>query len=898
METAHQEKKAIREIIASAPVLLIIGAGAFFLLLLLANFFLYHFLILGDMLGQLLNWSSDESIYVSWSALTNWQIADYPVYYTITGVFAISLSGKLMYDIRQAFKRVGTGKEKGSQRFSTEQELRNQYKAVPEKDLAFQGEAGPVVSRSKEWNIVKGWQEFKQLQGFQKAIKAHRMFMKRAYLLVDTSAVNNLIIGTTRSGKGEMYVFPSIDVYSRAEEQASMVFNDPKGELYRASKDTLEKRGYHLEVLNLDNPNESMSYNLLQLIKDAYKEEDYSTAQLLCQTLTFSLYHNPNSKDPTWENLSMSLVNGIILAIADKCVEEGREDQISMYAVANMLSELGNKEIRISDDEVVNALDHYFQELPEGSVAKLQYASSNFSKGNMRSSIFSSAMDGLKIFTFDEVARMTSRNSIDLDKLGYGKSLRGKTTPYERVVITFPNGSKEKAKSGPTGRWKLYFNEPLVENDTLLVNEQPYTITAIDQESGAVEFENAQEETTETTLEKVVYFNKPIALFIIIPDYDKSVHVIASIFVRQLYFVLAKNAGQTRGGKCHRKVVFMLDEFGNMPPIEGMSNIITVCLGRNIRFNLIVQGYAQLTSLYGETDADTIKTNCGNQIYILASDKKTSQEFSDLLGDRTQHTTSRSGGPLSLNKSETESADAKPLLTAGELRELKEGETVVFRNIKRQDNKRKRIRPHPIFNTGSMAMKYRWEYLGDDFDTDVSIMDVDIACQHRDVKPKDLIVYFEGFSNPRPNEGEQSIQALGQAAGEELIEALLNHDPTEETDDQPEPSGAFTEEEDNEPIDEEKNVTFHIKALFSEDAWALLQKNILPHVRVTEEEVAEWTLDEFDQHLNVLGSEDLVDRAMFQYFQREIDNASQVEERFNEMDENEIKKHVEEELPI
>lgn len=890
MNSAHQEGKPIGEYVASAPVLIVLGTGAFLILMMGANFLLAAALDLWNALGSLLTWDA-EPLAVSMASFTDWQLQAYPVYYTIAGLLAFGATAKLMYEMRQSFKRVGTGTEKGSQRFSTEKELRKQYKAVPEKDALFQGEAGPVISRTKKWNVVKSWQAYKQLEGFQKALKAHTLFTKRSYLLVDTSAVNNLIYGTTRSGKGEMFVFPSIDVYSRAETQSSMVFNDPKGELYRASKETLEKRGYHLEVLNLDNPNESMSYNLLQLVKDAYKEEDYSTAQLLCNTLTFSLYHNPNSKDPTWENLAMSLVNAMILAITDQCVDEGREDQICMYAVANMLSELGSKDIQISKDEVANALDLYFQNLPEDSVAKMQYASSNFSKGNMRSSIFSTAMEKLQIFTFDEVARMTSRNSIDLDKVGYGKKLSGKTNPYTRIIITFPNGQEEKAKSGPSGRWKVYFNQPLAEQETLLVDGKPYTITTIDKETGEVAFKAGQDQeaSPQTTLEKVVYFDKPVALFVIIPDYDKSVHVISSIFIRQLYFVLAKNAGQTRGGECHRQVVFELDEFGNMPAIEGMSNIITVCLGRNIRFNLFVQSDSQLTSMYGETEADTIRTNCGNQIYILASDTKTSKNFSDLLGERTQHTKSRSGGPLSLNKSETENTDAKPLLSAGELRELKEGETVVFRNIKRQDNKRKRIRPHPIFNTGSTAMKYRWEYLSDDFDTDVSIMDIDIACQHRDVKPKELVVYFDGFSNPRQSEGE----ALQQAAGEELVEALLNHDSTEETDEQIEPRGAFEEEGKNENEEQEQTkVAFQIKDLFTEDAWSLLQKNVLPHVRVTEDEVATWTLDEFDQHLNVLGGEDLVDRATFQYFQREIEKARQVENDENKTNQNE------EELPI
>ena len=43
-----------------------------------------------------------------------------------------------------------------------------------------------------------------------------------------------------------------------------MVLNDPKGELVAMSKDTLEKRGYRVEVLNLLNPLNSISYNPLQ----------------------------------------------------------------------------------------------------------------------------------------------------------------------------------------------------------------------------------------------------------------------------------------------------------------------------------------------------------------------------------------------------------------------------------------------------------------------------------------------------------------------------------------------------------------------------------------------------------------------------------------------------------
>ncbi|MFP3513208.1 type IV secretory system conjugative DNA transfer family protein, partial [Peribacillus sp. SIMBA_075] len=159
------------------------------------------------------------------------------------------------------------------------------------------------------------------------------------------------------------------------------------------------------------------------------------------------------------------------------------------------------------------------------------------------------------------------------------------------------------------------------------------SIMKIDEKTGETEFK-VVEENEDIQVTTVDYFDKPVAIFMITPDFDSSNHVIASIFVRQLYFILAKGASLARGGKCHREVVFCMDEFGNLPSIEGMANIITVCLGRNIRFNLIIQAYSQLKNKYGE-DADTIDGNCGNTIYILTNDQETAEKVSKKLGNQT-----------------------------------------------------------------------------------------------------------------------------------------------------------------------------------------------------------------------------------------------------------------------
>ncbi len=107
-----------------------------------------------------------------------------------------------------------------------------------------------------------------------------------------------------------------------------------------------------------------------------------------------------------------------------------------------------------------------------------------------------------------------------------------------------------------------------------------------------------------------------------------------------------------------------------------MENIITVCLGRNISFDLYIQAYAQLNKLYGD-NAKTISENCGNTIYILSDDDDTTKQISANLGNETIVDMQRNGSRLSANKTIMETTADKPLLNPNELEELKPGECVI-----------------------------------------------------------------------------------------------------------------------------------------------------------------------------------------------------------------------------
>ncbi|MGH0600963.1 VirD4-like conjugal transfer protein, CD1115 family [Bacillus mycoides] len=844
----YSEKISIKYKLAEKEVLIPLSAFLFVGMFLIANFLLNLSLeLIETTFSDLLH---PKPFHMEVGFLFQMSIAEHPIYYMLVFLLVIGTIARTVYKLKSSFKNLNNH-QKGSSRFTTVEELKKQYRAVPDREESFKGGGGVVISRLGD------------------------------KVFIDDSPVNNLIIGTTRSGKGETYVFPTIDVYSRAEHQPSLIINTPKGELFTASKDTLEERGYHIEVLNLLNPLDSMSYNLLQLVKDAYKDGDYSTAQALCKTLSHTLYYNPPVKDPFWQQCAMSLCNAMILAVTDKCIAEGTEEKITMYAVANMLSELGSKEVIVDPEaDPQNALDLYFEGLPADSVAKMQYATSNFSKGTTRGGIFTQTMNGLSIFTFDEIAKMTAKNSVDLKRIGFGKTIKGKVKPRKRVEIVFPDGSKESIKSDITGRFVLDFKQVIKVGDTIQCNEKgnlqtktSISITKIDEKTGHTEFKIV-EENEDMQVTKVDYFDKPVAIFMITPDYDSSNHVIASIFVRQLYFILAKGASLARGGECHREVVFLLDEFGNMPSIEGMANIITVCLGRNIRFNLVVQAYAQIKNKYGD-DADTIDGNCGNTIYILTNDQETAEKVSKKLGNQTINLPSRSGKGLSTDKNKTEGLDQRPLLTANELMSFKEGESAVIRVIKRQDNERKRIRPRPIYNTKETALKYRWEYLGVEFDTDKSILDIDIHSLHDDVEPKKLIVDFLGERKAKQIEKKTSEpeQVQEQEASSQIETPQPVEEPTMMGLDEEIPEEAFQQEDspfDSLSIENWKEKT--VNEFFESDlaVLKLVDKFFLAQLGKSIDEVENQEMGEFYSEFQMLAHNDHIDKSVYQAVENKI----------------------------
>ena len=229
-------------------------------------------------------------------------------------------------------------------------------------------------------------------------------------------------------------------------------------------------------------------------------------------------------------------------------------------------------------------------------------------------------------------------------------------------------------------------------------------------------FENIAKMTAENSIHfvDIGFGDKPIAVFIGFPDYDSSKNFLAVTFIKQVYVALAQKCGKK--GKCTRRVKMVVDEAGNMPKIEDLRGMVTIGLGRNIFFDFYIQSLQQFESVYGK-DGEIIYGNCGNKVYLMAGDDDTPEKFSKQIGTETVTDLQRTGSMFSLSKHFMESSLEKRLISANQLQELREGEAVIKRTMKRTDNHGNPIKPTPIFNsldTGT-AFKYRYQYLTDDF---------------------------------------------------------------------------------------------------------------------------------------------------------------------------------------
>ena len=175
---------------------------------------------------------------------------------------------------------------------------------------------------------------------------------------------------------------------------------------------------------------------------------------------------------------------------------------------------------------------------------------------------------------------------------------------------------------------------------------------------------------------------KPTAVFIVIHDEKTTYHALATIFIKQCYETLI-DVAQANGGALPVRTNFLLDEFANMPALKDVTTMVTAARSRHIRFTFIIQNFAQLNDVYGKDDAETIRSNCGNLIYLLTTELAALEEISKLCGE--------------VKSKKDDKSESHPLITVADLQKLQMNEVIVLRN-----------RAHPFKTKFTQAFNIDW----------------------------------------------------------------------------------------------------------------------------------------------------------------------------------------------
>ncbi len=176
--------------------------------------------------------------------------------------------------------------------------------------------------------------------------------------------------------------------------------------------------------------------------------------------------------------------------------------------------------------------------------------------------------------------------------------------------------------------------------------------------------ENLSEMLSHSDIELADIGRRKTALFIVVQDEKKTYHSLVTILLKQCYETLI-GVAQENGGELPVRTNFLLDEFANMPPLKDVTTMITAARSRHIRFTMIIQNYAQLNQVYGKENAETIRGNCGNIIYLISAELAALEEISKMCGE--------------VKSKDDDKTASTPLVTVSDLQRMKQFEVIVLR---------------------------------------------------------------------------------------------------------------------------------------------------------------------------------------------------------------------------
>lgn len=505
----------------------------------------------------------------------------------------------------------------------------------------------------------------------------------------DNKSPHYLLVGSTGSGKSVTVSIPMGIHFATAKEKHSVVFTDPKGELFKTTGKIFEDNGYDIVTIDFRNPTKSTKINVMQPIIDEWKEHC-----LYDKKMMFFLSHFLRKNKITILKLSNNkkyldkikdtfhLEDYIIDIIKNNANEFNKNYKNKKFYESDILNDISTDNAKIfleskSNEEILSYVKIYQNESSkhqaETNRLVISLANLIFTEKESKDPFWINAAKQLFIGIVGIFIEDYKSGLIDEKKISISSVKKFQNSSLTKENQIFLQKNLNERKYGSLSKDYLTSIVSAAENTYK-------SITAIFGEKMSI-FDDLNVENI-TSVNEFYFTNlakKPTALYIIVPDEDRAYFQLVTIIVGMLIKDLTKFANlQENNGTLPIPVEWILDEFANCPPLDAIETVVSVARSRKMRFYFFIQSFSQLNQVYGKEIANIIQDNCA-LVYLKTNTVETAEIIAKKLGKSTIETNSMSMSTdlFKIGANQTKSLMGKELLTANEIINLKY-KTIIF----------------------------------------------------------------------------------------------------------------------------------------------------------------------------------------------------------------------------
>jgi TRAG protein len=227
-------------------------------------------------------------------------------------------------------------------------------------------------------------------------------------LPMDTYLNKNIaVFGSSGSKKSRGFAIPNgielaqEELQKKIKREMSLVFTDPKGELYRKLTKYLETKGYDVKVFNLVNPTYSNAANFIKFV------EDETDAQIFSQiVIEGTQLARKSGGDEFWNRGEQNLLKALLLYVINYVEKE--EDK-SIGFIYDVLAS-GN----------IKQIDKLF--FDTSGPTRLSYNIYAQATDIVKQSVVTGLATRLQVFQTDKIRNITNKDEISFEDIGNKKT--------------------------------------------------------------------------------------------------------------------------------------------------------------------------------------------------------------------------------------------------------------------------------------------------------------------------------------------------------------------------------------------------------------------------------------------------------------------------------------------